>query len=111
MHRRFLIYHKCFWLIAVLLAGSWAFAADGVKVGLRKQLLVDDWVVAEKRGMVRELVEKYAEFAGLYPMVVATGGDAELLFEDYNLMDRIVPDLTLRGIALALQTHAQKAES
>ncbi len=54
MHRRFLIYHKCFWLIAVLLAGSWAFAADGVKVGLRKQLLVDDWVVAEKRGMVRE---------------------------------------------------------
>lgn len=63
------------------------------------------------RGMVRELVEKYAEFAGLYPMVVATGGDAELLFEDYNLMDRIVPDLTLQGIALTLQAHAQKAES
>ena len=53
--RPFLIYKKCFWLIAVLLAGSWAFAADGVKVGLRKQLLADYWVVAEKRGMVRKL--------------------------------------------------------
>jgi len=29
------------WLIAVLLTGSWAFAADRVKVGLRKQLLED----------------------------------------------------------------------
>jgi hypothetical protein len=53
--RRFLVYQKCFRLIAVLLTGSWAFAADEVKVGLHKQLLVDDWVVAEKRGLVREL--------------------------------------------------------
>ena len=42
-------------MIAVLLTGSWAFAADEVKVGLRKQLLVDDWMVAEKHGLVREL--------------------------------------------------------
>ncbi len=51
------------------------------------------------RGLVRELVEKYAETAGGFPMVVATGGDAELLFKDHDLIDRIVPDLTLLGIA------------
>ena len=50
-----LVYQKRFGLIAVLLTGSWGFASDEVKVGLRKQLLVDDWVVAEKHGLVREL--------------------------------------------------------
>ena len=29
--------------------------AEPVSVGLRKQLLVDDWVVAEKSGVTREL--------------------------------------------------------
>jgi type III pantothenate kinase len=55
------------------------------------------------RGMVRELVEQYAEMAGMYPMVIATGGDAELLFSDYPLVERIVPDLSLIGIAAAAQ--------
>lgn len=56
------------------------------------------------RGMVRELVEKYAEVTGAFPMVVVTGGDAELLFEDHDLVDRIVPDLTLMGMAVTLRT-------
>ena len=56
------------------------------------------------RGLVRELTEKYAELSGGYPTVVATGGDAELLFEGYDLIERIVPDLTLLGIAVTLQT-------
>jgi type III pantothenate kinase len=50
------------------------------------------------RGMVRELVEQYAEQVGTFPMVVATGGDANLIFEDFDLIDRIVPELTLQGI-------------
>ncbi|MCC7407271.1 MAG: type III pantothenate kinase [Phycisphaeraceae bacterium] len=54
------------------------------------------------RGMVRELVEQYAEVAGTFPMVVATGGDAQVLFEQCDFVDRIVPELTLRGIAVAL---------
>jgi len=53
------------------------------------------------RGMIWKLVELYAERYGAYPMVIATGGDAELLFEDDELIDRIVPDLTLLGIAAA----------
>ncbi|MCC7145654.1 MAG: type III pantothenate kinase [Phycisphaeraceae bacterium] len=56
------------------------------------------------RGMVRELVEQYAEAAGAYPLVVATGGDAELLFADFPLVERLVPDLTLLGLAVTLRT-------
>ncbi len=51
------------------------------------------------RGMVRELVEQYAEHAGTYPLVVATGGDAPRLFAEYELIDRVVPELTLLGLA------------
>ncbi|MDY7107888.1 MAG: type III pantothenate kinase [Planctomycetota bacterium] len=57
------------------------------------------------RGMIWRLVEQYAEAYGAYPMVIATGGDAELLFSHDELIDRIVPDLTLMGIAAAAR-HA-----
>jgi len=53
------------------------------------------------RGMARCLVEHYAQAYGAYPRVIATGGDAELLLGEEELVDRIVPDLTLRGIAAA----------
>jgi len=51
------------------------------------------------RGMVRHLVEVYAgEYEG-YPLVIATGGDAPMLFSDDELVDRVVPELALLGIA------------
>ncbi|UCD76672.1 MAG: type III pantothenate kinase [Phycisphaerales bacterium] len=56
-------------------------------------------------GLVWRLVERYAEQYGAYPMVIATGGDAEALFEHDELIDRHVPDLTLLGIAAAAR-HA-----
>jgi hypothetical protein len=55
--------------------------------------------------MVQRLVEQYAEAYGAFPMVIATGGDAPVLFEKDELIDRIVPDLTLFGIAAAAR-HA-----
>ena len=55
------------------------------------------------RGVVRELTEKFAESVGAYPLVVATGGDAELLFGDYDLVDRVVPDLVLLGLAVTMK--------
>ncbi len=55
------------------------------------------------RGAVRELTEQYAEKAGIFPLVVATGGNAELLFEDFPMIDRIVPNLTLMGLAVTMQ--------
>ncbi len=57
------------------------------------------------RGMVWRLVEQYAERYGAYPMVIVTGGDAPVLFAEDELIDRIVPDLTLMGIAAAAR-HA-----
>ena len=50
------------------------------------------------RGMVQRLVEQYAEYYTAFPRVIATGGDAQLLFETEELIDNIVPELTLLGI-------------
>lgn len=57
------------------------------------------------RGLVWRLVEQYATEYGAYPAVIATGGDAEALFREDELIDRIAPDLTLMGIA-ATARHA-----
>ena len=61
------------------------------------------------RGAVQRLVEQYAEHYGAFPKVIATGGDAETLFKGEGLIDTIVPDLTLRGIA-ATARHALSAD-
>ncbi|MEM1356092.1 MAG: type III pantothenate kinase [Planctomycetota bacterium] len=63
------------------------------------------------RGIVRELVEQFAEKAGQFPLVIATGGDAQSLFRDHDLIDRVVPDLTLLGLALTLRKALESAES
>lgn len=56
------------------------------------------------RGMTWRLIEKYAEQYGGFPPVIATGGDAAMLFADDELVGQVVPDLVLRGIALAAKT-------
>jgi len=53
------------------------------------------------RGLVKELVEQYATELGTWPDVIATGGDATLLFDGWDLIHAVAPDLTLYGIALA----------
>lgn len=64
------------------------------------------------RGMVRELVERYAEQIGAFPMVVATGGDGNLLFRDYELIDRVIPNLTMMGLYTTLRVaHEQQSQA
>lgn len=58
-------------------------------------------VLNAARGLVRETVERFAEAYEAYPQIIATGGDAPLLFEDSDLVENIVPDLQLVGIAEA----------
>lgn len=53
------------------------------------------------RGLVKELVEAYAMRLGTWPEIVATGGDAQTLFGEWELIQRIAPDLQLYGIAKA----------
>ncbi len=62
------------------------------------------------RGMVRELVEQFAEIIGTYPMVIATGGNSEILFRDYDLVDRVAPDLTLMGIGVTLKAALRREQ-
>jgi type III pantothenate kinase len=60
------------------------------------------------RGMVKEVVENYATSLGNWPEVIATGGDAKQLFEGWELIHAVSPDLTLYGIALAYTNHQIK---
>lgn len=60
-------------------------------------------VASSVRGLVHLLVDKYAEFYEAYPRVIATGGDAPMLFEHDPIVEAIVPDLTLIGMLAAVQ--------
>lgn len=62
------------------------------------------------RGMVRLLVERYAESFGAYPRIIATGGDAMTLFEDDEFVERVVPELTLRGVGVAVRAALDEDE-
>jgi len=57
------------------------------------------------RGLVKEMVENYATELGAWPELIVTGGDAAKLFEGWELVHAISPDLTLYGIALAFTEH------
>lgn len=60
-------------------------------------------------GLVRFTVEKFAEHYQAFPPVVATGGDAGLLDGD-PIVDRIVPDLQMLGIAEVCRAAAEEGD-
>ncbi len=86
-------------------------APDGAEVyGKNTRQAMLHGVYFGVRGMVRLLVERYAESFGAYPRVIATGGDAPLLFDGDEFIERIVPDLTLRGIGVAVRAALEEDE-
>jgi type III pantothenate kinase len=58
-------------------------------------------IVYGLRGAMRELVESYATELAVWPTVITTGGDAELIGLQEGIVQAIVPELNLIGIALA----------
>ncbi|MEM7680517.1 MAG: type III pantothenate kinase [Planctomycetota bacterium] len=56
------------------------------------------------RGLISTMVEAFAETSGQFPMVVATGGDAEAVMQDWELVDRLAADLTLLGMQITHRT-------
>ncbi len=62
------------------------------------------------RGLVKELVENYATELGYWPDLIATGGDAAALFEGWDLVHAVAPDLLLYGVALAAVEDALKRD-
>ena len=81
------------------------------------ELVEPDWVFGKStvqaivgglvfgtRGALKELIESYATELGHWPTVILTGGDAPLIGRkllDDGLVQAIVPDLVLRGVAMA----------
>lgn len=62
------------------------------------------------RGMVRSVTEAIAQETGQYPIVVATGGDAQVIFRDDEFVNRVIPDLGLHGIAITLRKSLEQAQ-
>jgi pantothenate kinase type III len=59
-------------------------------------------IVRGIRGAVREIVESYATELTKWPLVICTGGDAELVKMGEGFVQAIVPELCLMGTARAL---------
>ncbi len=62
------------------------------------------------RGAVRELAEMFAVQYGAYPKIIATGGDAKALFEDYELVEAVVPTLTMLGMVATRRRELERNE-
>ncbi len=61
-------------------------------------------VIRGARGALREIAETYATETGNWPTVIVTGGDAGLIcshVDDSDMIQAVVPDLALRGVAMA----------
>jgi type III pantothenate kinase len=61
-------------------------------------------------GALREITERYATQLGSWPQLVVTGGNAVLIQSQCEFIDNIVPDLCIRGIALAYRRHFSPLE-
>jgi type III pantothenate kinase len=85
-----------------------SFEAPSEVFGKSTEQAIRNGVYHGIRGMVKELIENYATELGNWPDLIATGGDAQKLFEDWELIHAISPDLTLYGIALVYTEHYSK---
>lgn len=56
-------------------------------------------------GGLREITERYASQLNAWPDLIACGGNAELISRHTEIIDRVVPDLCVRGIAVAYRKH------
>ncbi len=78
-----------------------SFEVPGGGFGDSTESAISRGVYHAIRGLVKEAVESYAVQLGSWPEIIATGGDAEKLFQGWELIHAIAPDLGLYGIALA----------
>ena len=62
-------------------------------------------IVQMIHGLVKEMAERWAMEQGTWPEVIATGGDAQALFGDWEVVHAVSPDLVVYGIALAYTQH------
>ena len=59
---------------------------------------------------LQEIVRRYAETLGTWPQTIITGSGAKLIKDDCEFVDNYVPDLVIKGIALAYQKFIESKE-
>jgi type III pantothenate kinase len=79
---------------------DWVFGKD------TRQAIVGGLVFGA-RGALRQLTEQYATHLGHWPLLILTGGDAELIGGGNELVHAIVPELVLMGVALAYRLSVE----
>ncbi len=84
--------------------------AEDVPFGRFTQEAINLGLYVGARGAIRELIERYATALGTWPHVVATGGDAQALLGNSELVDSFIPDLVLQGAALVWEHHRENNE-
>ncbi|MBI5765052.1 MAG: type III pantothenate kinase [Planctomycetes bacterium] len=77
----------------------------GVAFGATTEQAIRNGILCGAAGALREIVERYATEMHSWPQLVVTGGQAELIKAECDFIDSVVPDLCLRGIALAYRKH------
>ncbi|MHC4195662.1 MAG: type III pantothenate kinase [Planctomycetota bacterium] len=61
-------------------------------------------------GTLEEVIRRYAEKIGYWPQTVITGAAAKIIKDDCQFIDSYVPNLALKGIALAYQKYIEEKE-
>jgi type III pantothenate kinase len=76
--------------------------ADAINCGLYYSII----------GAMEEIIRRYAEQIGRWPQTIITGGAAAMLKDDLPFVDNYVPNLVVKGIALAYVKYIeQKSET
>ena len=74
---------------------------DGEPFGRNTASAMQRGVYHGVRGLAWRMVEEFARAYEAFPLVIATGGNATDLFKDDELVNRLIPELELRGIAVS----------
>jgi len=59
-------------------------------------------------GTLQEIIMRYAEKIGRWPQTVITGAAAEIIKDDCDFIDSYVPNLVVKGIALAYRKYIEE---
>ncbi|MEK6643001.1 MAG: type III pantothenate kinase [Planctomycetota bacterium] len=77
----------------------------GAAFGASTEQAIRNGILYGVVGALREIVERYATELNGWPQLIVTGGQAELVKAECDFIDNVVPDLCIRGIALAYRKH------
>lgn len=61
-------------------------------------------------GTLEEVIRRYAEKIGRWPQTVITGAAAKIIKDDCQFIDSYVPNLVIKGIALAYRKYFEQKE-